>query len=146
MPYWQLFYHITWSTKNREPFLTPELEPFVYELIRRKTIGLGATVFAINGMADHIHLITSIPPKIAVATFIGQVKGITSTKINQSLSVSSVFAWQEEYAVFSFDKKRLPHHVAYVERQKEHHSQGSIIPLLERIDGNPRPSAIPTRR
>jgi putative transposase len=136
MPYWQLFYHVTWSTKNREPLLTPDLEPLVHELIRGKAIGLGATVFAVNGMADHIHLITSIPPKIAVAIFIGQVKGITSTKVNKSLSVSPLFAWQDEYGIFSLDKKRLPNHVAYVERQKEHHAQGTIIPLLERMYEN----------
>jgi len=140
MPYWQLFYHIAWSTKNREPLLTPDLEPLVYELIHSKAIGLGATVFAVNGMADHVHLITSIPPKIAVATFIGQVKGITSTKVNKSLSDFPSFAWQEEYGIFSFDKKRLPNHITYVDRQKAHHSQGTIIPLLERIDENKRTS------
>ena len=134
MPYWQLFYHVVWSTKNREPLLTPELEPLVYELVRSKTSNLEGKIFALNGMRDHVHLVASIPPKVAVATFIGQVKAFVSTRINQSQLVSFPFAWQEEYGLFSFDKKRLPHHVAYVERQKEHHAQGTLIPLLERTN------------
>jgi putative transposase len=133
MPYWQLFYHIVWSTRNRESLLTPDLEPTVYGLLRSKAVGLGATVFALNGMTDHVHLVVAIPPKIAVATFIGQVKGIVSAKLNKSHpTLPSPFAWQDEYGVFSFDSKRLPNHVAYVERQKEHHVRGTIVPGLER--------------
>ncbi len=134
MPYWQLFYHIVWATKNREPFLSSELEPIVHSFIRSKALKLSATVFALNGMADHIHLIVAIPPQFAVARFIGQVKGATSARINKNMLLSQPFAWQEEYSIFSFDKKRLPNHVAYVERQKEHHTQSTTIPALERIN------------
>ena len=134
MPYWQLFYHIVWGTKNRESLLSPELEPTVHDFIRSKAIGLGATVFALNGMTDHVHLIVTIPPQFAVARFIGQVKGATSARINKSSSLQQPFAWQEEYSIFSFDKKRLPHHVTYVERQKEHHTQGTTILSLERTN------------
>ena len=138
MPYWQLFYHIVWSTKNREPLLTPDLEPTVYELVRRKASGLEATVFAINGTTDHVHMVVAIPPKVAVAKFVGQVKAVASTRVNQSHSVLQPFAWQDEYGVFSFDKKRLPHYVGYVERQKEHHALGTTIPVLERLHESQR--------
>ncbi len=134
MPYWQLFYHIVWSTKNREPLLTPEIEPMVYGYIKSKAIGLEGVLFALNGVADHLHLVVSIPPKIAVSTFIGQVKGVTSTKFNKSGIRDQSLFWQEEYGVFSFDRKRLANIVAYVEHQKEHHAQGELIPVLERTD------------
>lgn len=133
MPYWQLFYHIIWSTKNREPLLTPDIEPAIYGFLRAKAIGLGAIVFALNGTLDHTHLVTAIPPKIAVAKFVGQIKGVASTKFNKS-GRDEVFFWQEEYGVFSFDGKRLPNYIAYVERQKEHHAQHTTIPILERTD------------
>ena len=107
MPYWQLFYHIVWSTKNRELLLTPDVEPVIYDFLRRKAIGLEAVVFALNGTLDHIHLVAAIPPKIAVAKFIGQIKAVASTKFNKS-GRNEVFFWQEEYGVFSFDSKRLP--------------------------------------
>ena len=55
MPYWQLFYHIVWTTKNREPLLAPTIESIVHEFLRSKATELGATVFALNGTADHVH-------------------------------------------------------------------------------------------
>lgn len=133
MPYWQLFYHIVWSTKGRAPLLTPEVEPIIHGYLRGKAIGLGATLFALNGTADHVHMVVAVPPAIAVAKFIGQVKAVASTKYNKSGQGATPFFWQEEYGVFSFDGKRLPNYIAYVERQKEHHIHSMTIPILERM-------------
>ena len=135
MPFWQLYYHMVWATKNREPILTPEVEPVVHDLLRGKAIGLEAVVFALNGTADHVHLIAAIPPKLAVARFIGQVKAVAATRFNKSGLPGGPLFWQEEYGVFSFDGKRLVNHIAYVERQKEHHAANTEIPILERING-----------
>jgi REP element-mobilizing transposase RayT len=134
MPYWQLFYHFVWATKLREPLLTPDIESLVYATLRTKAIGLGANVFALNGTVDHVHLVVSVPPKLALATFIGQVKGVAATRFNKVKSRELPLFWQDEYGVFSLDAKRLPHAVAYVERQKEHHADNSVIPILERMD------------
>ena len=134
MPYYQLYYHIVWATKHRRPCLTPDVESIVYDFLRVKAIGLGGTVFAVNGMEEHVHMIASIPPKIAVATFIGQVKGVTTAKFNQQYP-DKAFYWQDEYGVFSFDGKRLSNVIAYVENQKEHHGQNTTIPVLERTSG-----------
>jgi len=123
--------------KKRQPLITPEIEPLIHGFMRSKAIGLGGTVFAIGGIEDHVHVVCSIPPKIAVATFIGQVKGASSAKVNQGRGDEEArFAWQEEYAVFSFDRKRLPYVVNYVEMQKQHHAEQSIIPILERTSGD----------
>jgi REP element-mobilizing transposase RayT len=136
MPYWQLFYHIVWATKNREPWLDPDVEPIVHEFLRTKAIGLEATVFALNGTPDHVHMVAAIPPKLAVAKFIGQVKAVASTKFNKLGRDGAPLFWQEEYGAFSFDGKRLPNYIAYVERQKEHHAAHTTIPILERTEGH----------
>jgi putative transposase len=102
-----------------------------YKFLRSNAIGLGAIVYALNGWYDHVHLVASVPAKLAVATFIGQVKAVATTKFNKSGHPLAPIFWQAEYAVFSLDKKRLPYHVAYVERQKEHHGDGQVIPTLE---------------
>lgn len=135
MPYWQLFYHIVWATKNRLPLLTPQAEPIIYGFLRSKIIGLEATLFALDGVADHVHVVVAIPPSIAISKFVGQVKAVASTRFNKSGQAATPFFWQEEYGAFSFDGKRLPHYIAYVERQKEHHTQGTIIPILEHVEG-----------
>jgi len=133
MPYWQLFYHLIWATKRREPLMTPAVAPEIYGFLRSKAIGLGATVFAVNGVADHVHMVVAIPPRLAVATFIGQVKGVASAKVNKAGLIGTPFYWQEEYGVFSFDAKRLPNFIAYVERQQQHHADYTAI----RVNGVP---------
>ena len=104
----------------------------IHGLLRSKAVALGATVYALNGMPDHIHVVTTIPPSVSVAGFIGKVKGAASARINKSGIHDRPFFWQDEYSAFSFDAKRLPHLVAYVENQKEHHTGSGLIPALER--------------
>jgi len=141
MPYWQLFYHLVWSTKDRQPFLTPAVEKEVYGYLTGKAVGLEAVVYIVGGTVDHVHMVASIPPTIAVSKFVGQIKGVASTRMNKS-GISQVrFGWQDAYGAFSFDAKRLPNYIAYVERQKEHHAEGTAIPILERMtsdDAGPR--------
>lgn len=136
MPFWKLFYHIVWSTKVRLPFLTPENEPVIFEHIRHKARTLKAHVFALNGWVDHVHLAVSIPPRLSVAQFVGQVKGVSATLFNKSHPEAPV-VWQDQYGVFSTDEKRLPFIVTYIERQKQHHAGQSLIPILERVEGEP---------
>lgn len=135
MPYWRLFYHIVWATKNREPILVAEIEATIYGYLRAKAVGLGAVVFALDGWWDHVHMVAAIPPSIAVSKFIGQVKAAAGTKFNKSGHPKAPVYWQAEYAVFSFDEQRLPNYVSYVEGQKELHANKATIALLERITG-----------
>jgi putative transposase len=141
LPYWQLFYHLIWATRYREPLISPSVEPEIHGLLRGKAVGLGAHVFALDGIEDHVHLVAAIPPRLAVADFIGKVKGSTSTRVNKAGLLGRPFFWQEEYAVLSFDAKRLPRYVAYVQNQKSHHSRGQLIPLLERTGQTAPPSS-----
>ena len=137
MPYWQLFYHLVWATKERQPFLTPQVAPIIYGFMRSKAVGLEGTVYAINGIDEHVHMVVAIPPKVAVSKFVGQVKGVASARYNKLKRDATQFAWQAEYGAFTFDRKRLPYVIDYVERQQEHHRQKTIIPVLERTRENP---------
>ena len=130
VPFIQIFYHLVWATKNRQPLLSPALEPVVHGYLRSKATGLGGVVLALNGTEDHVHMVVSVPPSIALATFIGQVKAVASTRVNRTRP-EMLFLWQSEYGAFSFDAQRLPNFVAYVERQKQHHAENRTIPVLE---------------
>ena len=114
--------------------MTPAVAPEIYGFLRSKAIGLGAIVFVVNGVADHVHMVVAIPPRLAVATFVGQVKGVASAKANKAGLTGMPFYWQEEYGVFSFDAKRLPNFIAYVERQQQHHAEHTAIRVLERTE------------
>ncbi len=134
MPYSRLFYHMVWGTKNREPFIQVEFEESLHNVIAAKSKKLGAFVYAVGGIEDHIHLAASVPPKIALSDFIGQVKGNSSHFVNNELSLPYQFKWQREYGVISFGGKQLDMVVKYVKNQRQHHIKGTIIPFLERME------------
>ena len=104
--------------------------------MREKSDELGVRIFALNGDEDHSHLVAAVPPKLSIAKYVGQVKGYSSAMFNQRRDKPFRFEWQTEYAAFSFDRKRLPNYIGYVERQKEHHRRDNLIPILEQQQKN----------
>ncbi len=145
MPYWRTFYHVVWATKRREPFITPEAEVVLYPAIVGKAHELGAIVYALNGPADHVHLVMAIPPRLAVASVVGDIKGRSSHVVNEHLSTA--FAWQTGYGVLTFGERHLPWVIEYVKCQKTHHAAHTIRSRLEvcqEEDDGP-PCVIPDR-
>ena len=133
MTYWRLFYHFVWGTKNREPLIAPEWEDPLHNAIAAKAAELAAFVHAIGGVEDHVHLVVSVPPKIALSTFMAQVNGNSSHFANHTLSADAYFAWQAGYGVVSFGGKTLDAMVRYAKNQREHHADGTTIAGLEWI-------------
>ncbi len=131
MPYWRLFYHIVWSTKYRLPLIESTWEADLYGYIWGKATSLGCIPHAINGMPDHIHVAISIPPKLSVATLIGQLKGASSHRVNELFVSHKSFAWQAEYGILSISEKALPTIVKYVKNQKKHHMENDIMDDME---------------
>ncbi len=134
MPYCQLLYHLVWATKYRNPSILPEEEGFLQALMRRKAVQLGGKVFALDGMTDHTHVVTSIPPAIAVATFVGKIKGASTTQFHNAGLGRDFLGWEVGYSAFTIDPSRLERYIAYVTNQKRHHTEQTLIPLLERLE------------
>lgn len=44
------------------------------------------------------------------------------------------FHWQDAYGVFSFGEKSLPVIVGYIQNQKQHHADGTLITAMEQMD------------
>lgn len=133
MSYWRLFYHFTWGTKLREPLLAPAFEEDLHRVIAAKAVELEAVVHAVGGIEDHVHLVVSVPPKIALSKFIGQVKGNSSHFVNHEVMPGYTFAWQEKYGVVSFGERHLGWVVQYALNQRQHHEAGTIVAQLERV-------------
>ncbi len=134
MPYYRLFYHFVWGTKNREPIILPEFEAELHSIIAAKAIELGGIVHAVGGVEEHVHVAVTVPPKIALSRFIGEVKGNSSHAINHVVFPRHNFYWQNEYGVLSFGEKNLPTIVDYIHRQKEHHAKGTINHAMEKVE------------
>src|SRR5687768_13859898 len=98
----QCYYHITWTTKKRIPMITEGVLPFLLKCIEENCPKRGGILYACNAMPDHVHLCVCLPPTIAVTTFIGQIKGVTSRVFNQSFGEERHLIWQEGYGVVTF--------------------------------------------
>jgi putative transposase len=134
MAYWQCYYHIIWATKYRQPLIEASQENLIYATIAAKSRDLNCPVLAINGMPDHIHVAVSIPPGMAIAAWVGQVKGSSSHIYNAMFAPETKFVWQEGYGVLSFGQSRIEYVRNYIARQKQHHTAGTIVKSLERSD------------
>ncbi|MDO8689802.1 MAG: IS200/IS605 family transposase [Dehalococcoidia bacterium] len=133
MPYWRLFYHIVWGTRDRLPVIEYHLLTALHDPLAGNASRLSAIVHAVGGVEDHIHLVTSVPPGIAISEFIRQLKGSSSHFVNHELAPPVAFAWQANYGVMSLDSKQLDRVVKYVKEQRKHHAQQTTIPVLERL-------------
>lgn len=134
MPFWKLYYHFIWGTKKRLPLIDAVFEPELYRAIAAKVKHLDGFVHAIGGIEDHVHLAVTIPPKVAPAKFIGDVKGNSSHFINHVIKPDFEFYWQDKYGVLSFGEKNLSAIVKYIHNQKRHHAEGTLIAAMERMN------------
>ncbi len=134
MPYWKCYYHVVWATKYRQPMIISTYEPVIFAAIREQSQQLACSVLAINGVSDHIHVAVTIPPSLAVAKWVGSVKGASARAVNMGFNRDERFHWQEGYGVMSFGETALEIVKTYIDGQKERHANGELNTYLERIE------------
>jgi putative transposase len=130
MPYWKLYYHVVWSTKNREPLIEGDLDRVIARSIRTTLETFKSMPHAIGMTDDHIHVAISVPPAVSIAEVVARMKGASSHAVNDTLGDRS-FVWQSDYAVLSFGKKALPDVIDYVSRQRERHAANRLWAAME---------------
>jgi putative transposase len=75
----------------------------------------------VGGVADHVHIVTTLPRTLSQAELVEQIKK-TSSKWMKALSGQyRGFSWQRGYGAFSVSPSQLRAVVQYVEAQQEHH-------------------------
>jgi REP element-mobilizing transposase RayT len=133
----EIYLHLVWTTWQRQPLVTSEIERAVYRCIEQQAIGLKCIVLAIGGMSDHVHLAVRTPTYIDAARIAMQVKGVASTLVRERLCPGSLFRWHEGFAVFSFGRNQQGRVVAYVNHQKQRHASGKLWPEWEDTGDEP---------
>ncbi len=125
MPYWRLFYHFVWATKDREPLLTPEVESLAYRCIRTDAKTMYSPLCVVGGDKDHTHVLAAFRPAVAPASFVQQVKGSSSHLVTEVLKIP--FEWQQGYGVFSVSEDAVERVIQYIRNQKQHHANNTIV-------------------
>jgi len=82
---------------------------------------LAAEVVRVGGVADHVHIVTTLPRTLSQAQLIEQIKKISSKWIKTLDARYRSFFWQRGYGAFSVSPSQLEAVLEYVDTQQEHH-------------------------
>ena len=133
-----LLTHIVFSTKDREPFIVPELQSELYAYLGGLARELKGKSYGINGTTDHIHMLLSLPPVISMSDALRFLKSNSSGWVHDKWPRRRSFAWQLGYGAFSVSKSNVPIVLKYIGSQEAHHRRitfkKEFIDLLRRHD------------
>ncbi|MEO8434915.1 MAG: IS200/IS605 family transposase [Pyrinomonadaceae bacterium] len=119
--YTSLHYHVIFSTKNRYPWLVPDIEQRIWKFIGGIARTHKMTALQIGGVEDHIHALVTAPPTIAPFEIAKHLKGESSKWIHDEFPKLRKFGWQDGYGAFTVSKSKIPEVIRYIQNQREHH-------------------------
>lgn len=113
--------HCVFSTKNREKFLKPDIQsrlwPYLGGIARENKM----KAISVGGVADHVHILLSIPSTLSLSKAIQIIKGNSSKWIRDTFLNMNHFAWQEGYGAFSIGISDIFRTIRYIQNQEKHH-------------------------
>ncbi len=116
-----LLTHIIFSTKGRAPSIDAELKPEIHAYLGGIIREIKGKAFIINGTADHVHLLISLPPTISLSDAMKVLKANSSRWVSDKWSTRRDFGWQIGYGAFSVSKSNVSSVIKYIQNQEEHH-------------------------
>jgi putative transposase len=121
-----LLMHIIFSTKDRMPLIDSELRAELHAYLGGMVREVKGKAYSINGTADHVHLLVSLPPTIALSEAMKFIKANSSRWASEKCKQRKSFGWQTGYGAFSVSKSNVSSVIRYIESQEEHHRKISF--------------------
>ncbi|HEY2572817.1 MAG TPA: IS200/IS605 family transposase, partial [Verrucomicrobiaceae bacterium] len=114
--------HLVFSTKNRVAWLTDvaarhELHAYMAGILKK----LECPAILINGVADHVHVLSQLSRTFAVCDLLEELKKNSSRWIKRQGANYSDFHWQAGYGAFSVSESNVPQVRKYIAEQDQHH-------------------------
>src|SRR5215216_3762880 len=113
--------HLVFSTKNREPYITTEIEPELHAYLAAVFRECHSPALTINGTANHIHSLFTLSRTVSVAEIVEEVKKRSSKWAKTKGGAHRNFQWQTGYGAFSVSQSNVAAVKKYIAGQKEHH-------------------------
>jgi len=117
----RILVHLIFSTKNRDPVLTPEirfeLHPYLAGVLQED----GCPSLQVGGVEDHVHLLLGLSRTRTVAQMVENVKTCSSKWMKTQGAAFSAFHWQAGYGAFSVSQSNADAVIQYIKNQEEHH-------------------------
>ena len=126
---WDCKYHLVFVPKYRKEKLYGKIRKFLGPVFHELAKQRGSEIVEGHMVQDHVHMVIKIPPKHAVATVVGYVKGKSAIAIARQFSgrkqnFNGEKFWARGYAVSTvgFNEAEIR---AYVRHQKQLDGQGA---------------------
>jgi len=123
MSYTKILYHIVLRTKRSEASISQDnvssLYKYIWGIIKNKN----GKLYRINGMEDHIHILSDLHPSVSLADYIKTIKVATSLWLKQSDDFPLFRGWSEGYAAFTYSFQEKDRIISYIKSQQEHHKK-----------------------
>jgi putative transposase len=123
--YRKIIYHIVFGTYKRERTITDEHSEKLYKYIWGIVQNKNCHLYRINGVEDHIHILSDLHPTVALSDFVKDIKLGSSTFLKNNSLFPHFNGWAEGYAAFTYSVNELDTVVNYIKNQKEHHKRES---------------------
>lgn len=78
---WDCKYHIVFTPKYRRKVIYGKLRSDIGQILRELCERKEVEIIEANACSDHIHMLVRIPPKTAVSSFMGYLKGKSTLMI-----------------------------------------------------------------
>lgn len=130
----KIWIHAVFSTKDRSQLIQSKFESKLHDHIKAAIQEqFNMEVKAINGMAEHVHIVFRLNPNFSIIDIMKYIKGESSHWVNSSNLTEFKFAWQTGYSAFSVSDSMLEAVVKYVNNQKEHHKKVTFAEEYEQF-------------
>jgi len=117
----QICYHIVFPTKDRQPTLRADRREDLFRYIWGIIKNRGRHLYRINGLGDHLHILSSLHPTVCLADFVKDIKTGSALWIKDNSVFKSFSHWQEGYGAFTCSRRDIDDLIEYIKRQEEHH-------------------------
>jgi REP element-mobilizing transposase RayT len=118
--------HVVFSTKNRERWISPQVECEVWAYLSGIIKNQGGKALQIGGIEDHVHLLLAMPATLALSNLVKSIKGDSSKWISQTWPSMREFRWQDGYGAFTVGHSQIADTIAYIKNQRQHHQRKSF--------------------
>lgn len=83
---WNCKYHIVFAPKYRRLVFFKDKKREIGDLLRQLCEWKGVKILSAEICPDHIHMLVEIPPKYSVSSFMGYLKGKSSTMLYEKVA------------------------------------------------------------
>ena len=125
--YTQLLYHFVFFTKHRERTIVPDQKKRLFSYLHQLLTNKNCHLYRINGVEDHLHILTHVHPTIAISSLIKDIKLASDDFIKKEDLFPKFKGWQDGYGAFSESIKAKDRLIAYIKNQEEHHRKKSFV-------------------